>query len=88
MLEFRLLDEEPPGEWVEGEAWMPAAWLSIRTDLMRGDYRALYLGWLAGIPMREEDGEDEEEPPVPPGLAKLSAPLLGRWPTSWRSTRT
>ena len=25
--------------------------------------------------MREEDEGDEEEPPVPPGLAKLSAPL-------------
>ena len=73
LLEFRLQDDEPPDEWVEGEAWMPRL-VPLWTDLM-GDYRALYLGWLAGIPMREEEGEDEEEPPVPPGLAKLSAPL-------------
>src|SRR5436309_5768926 len=49
---------------------------------MRGDLRALYIGWLSSL--RERYGYDEEEreeegdalePPVPPGLAKLSAPL-------------
>ena len=74
LLEFCLQEEEPAGEWAEGEAWMPAL-VSLRSDLMRGDHRALYLGWLAGIPMRADDDEDEGQPPVPPGLAKLSAPL-------------
>ena len=60
--------------------------ISLRAELMRGDSRALYLGWLASLPSRdwddeddwdEEDADDDDrlEPPVPPGLAKLSAPL-------------
>jgi hypothetical protein len=74
LLTFSLGDEEPDDGWVQGEPWMPAL-ITLRADLMRGDYRALYLGWLAGIPTRDEEDEDEQEPPVPPGLAKLSAPL-------------
>jgi hypothetical protein len=92
ILEFSSRDEDGDGdEWTEGEHWMSSL-ISLRAELMRGDTRALYLGWLASLPSRirddedgwdEEDGGDEEdlddddrlEPPVPPGLAKLSAPL-------------
>src|SRR5262249_54226484 len=77
VLEFSSQDEEGGG-WTEGEHWMPSL-VSIREELMRGDLRALYLGWLASFPERgwvDEGVDDEEtEPPVPPGLAKLSAPL-------------
>ena len=80
LLEFTS-QEEGGGEWVDGKTWMPSL-ISLRADLMRGDYRALYLGWLASFQSRgwynvKEIGEDGDlyEPPVPPGLAKLSAPL-------------
>lgn len=81
VLEFSSQDESGD-EWTEGEAWMPSL-ISIRADLMRGDSRALYLGWLASLsPEGRDDRDDEEpedvdrlEPPVPPGLAKLSGPL-------------
>jgi hypothetical protein len=77
VLEFSSQDESGD-EWTEGEHWMPSL-VSIRDELMRGDLRALYLGWLATLPERGwDDGDvddDEREPPVPPGLAKLSAPL-------------
>jgi hypothetical protein len=78
VLEF-CSQEEGGEEWEEGEPYMPSL-ISVRAELMRGDYRALYLGWLASIQYRdlddEEEGEEGElEPPVPPGLAKLSAPL-------------
>jgi hypothetical protein len=77
VLEF-LSQEEGGGEWEEGEGYMPSL-ISLRAELMRGDYRALYLGWLASIQYRDVEDEDEEEgelePPVPPGLVKLSAPL-------------
>jgi hypothetical protein len=76
VIEF-LLDKEDGGggEWVQGEPWMPSLIL-LRDGLMRGDYRALYLGWLASLCWCDpEDANDELEPPVPPGLAKLSAPL-------------
>ena len=78
VLEF-LSEDEGGGEWEEGEGYMPSL-ISVRAELMRGDYRALYLGWLASIQYRDPDDEEEgeaneHEPPVPPGLAKLSAPL-------------
>lgn len=84
VLEFSSSDEEGD-EWTEGEHWMSSL-ISLRAELMRGDSRALYLGWLASLRSRgwdDEDGWDEEdpdgddrlEPPVPPGLAQLSAPL-------------
>lgn len=46
----------------------------IRAALMRGDHRALYLGWLLAVQLGEI-GEDTLEPSVPPGLAELDAPL-------------
>ena len=41
---------------------------------MRGDHRALYLGWLLAVQFREVPDGDLE-PPVPPGLGKLNAAL-------------
>ena len=77
VLEFSS-NVDPDDEWTEGEHWMPSL-VSIRDELMRGDLRALYLGWLASFPERgwhdDEVNDDEMEPPVPSGLAKLSAPL-------------
>jgi hypothetical protein len=77
VIDFTSQDESGD-EWTEGEPWMPSL-VSIRDELMRGDLRALYLGWLASLPARGWDDEDldhdEREPPVPSGLAKLSAPL-------------
>jgi hypothetical protein len=81
VLDFGTADDEPPDDWEAGERRMPSL-MPIRADLMRGDHRALYLGWLAGIQTRggydeDEDvlGGDELEPPVPPGLGKLSGSL-------------
>jgi hypothetical protein len=53
-----------------GDGWMRRL-APPRDELLRGDLRPLYLGWLAG-----SDGLDEgaREPEVPPGLAKLSPP--------------
>jgi len=45
--------------------------MPIRSELARGDLRALYLGWLLGVQNGDVE-EDESEPPVPPNLAKLS----------------
>jgi hypothetical protein len=48
--------------------------LPIRADLLRGDYRALYLGWLLGV-YRESVDNGQLEPPVPAGLRDLSPAL-------------
>jgi hypothetical protein len=75
ILEFMSRDEEGT-YWVEdeeAEAWMPAL-LPLRGDLIDGDLRGLYLAWLACVGIGELEDE-EVEPPVPPGLGNLSAPL-------------
>src|SRR4051812_27506567 len=66
-------NDEGGGDWEDGGGWM-ASLAPVRAELLRGDRRALYLGWLLRVQSDEVD-EDATEPPVPPGLAKLSAPL-------------
>lgn len=45
--------------------------LPLRNELLVGDYRCLYLGWLAGVTADDVDA-DETEPPLPPGMAYLT----------------
>lgn len=78
---------ENGGGWMEAEAGL-SDFTQIRADLLEGDYRLLYLAWLKARPIYgdlyedEEDDEDDSdrtdydrEPPVPPGLKKLSPSL-------------
>ena len=51
-----------------------ASLIPLRADLLRGDQRCLYLGWLC-CAQNEELEENEIEPPVPPGLKGLSGSL-------------
>jgi hypothetical protein len=52
--------------------------LPLRADLLAGDYRSLYLGWLTWAQKVDpEKSGDILEPPVPPGLKKLTTPLKG-----------
>lgn len=72
VLTFRSEDEEG-GDWVDGEGLLSSL-ISVRAELARGDLRALYLGWL--LCARSGDLDDDDiEPPVPAGLARLSASL-------------
>jgi len=64
---------EPEGDWDDGTGWMGSL-VSLRSDLLRGDLRCLYLGWLHSVESHEFS-EDALEPPVPAGLQELSAPL-------------
>ena len=66
-------EDEADSEWVEGEGQLSSL-IALRSDLARGDLRALYLGWLL---CAQSGGlaDDEVEPPVPAGLAQLSASL-------------
>jgi hypothetical protein len=76
ILDIVLRDED--GEsWFEGEARLSAL-APLRDDILKGDYRALYLAWLLAAAANDgaRSAHDEElEPPVPPGLKELSAPL-------------
>ena len=71
ILSFHSEDEDY--EWAEGEGWL-ASLVPTRSELMRGDHRALYLGWLRAVQSEEIDVV-ALEPPVPPGLGDLSEPL-------------
>ena len=54
----------------DGPGWM-ARLAPLREELLRGDARPLYLGWLARLCSCElEDGD--REPSVPPGLRSLT----------------
>lgn len=57
----------------EGEIWMPSL-ISLRAGILAGDLRTLYLAWLR-CAQDELLDEYAVEPPVPPGLGHLSAPL-------------
>ena len=60
-------------DWVEGSGWL-AKVSTLRTDILDGDLRALYITWLA-VQQHEGLEEDALEPPVPPGLKQLTPAL-------------
>ncbi len=65
--------EEVEDGWVDGEGWLDSL-IALRAEVMQGDHCCLYLGWLRAV----QEGmlaDDDLEPPVPPGLATLNAPL-------------
>lgn len=70
ILDWQLDGEEDFERFVDddGRAWMRRL-VPLRAELMRGDCRALYLGWLVGIGALSDD---TLEPDVPPGLADLT----------------
>jgi len=54
----------------DGPGWMNSL-LPLRDELLRGDTRPLYLGWLARVG-NEELGDEAIEPPLPAGLQTLT----------------
>ena len=81
ILAFDMADEDARYDWLEpgGELSDLA---SLRGDILRGDYRVLYLAWLRAAEIRagyayyeEDEAEEQEEPPIPAGLNNLTAAL-------------
>jgi len=64
-------DCDGPDEWWE-ESEKINKYVSFRDDLMAGDYRCLYIAWLAGY---YEDTQKKKTPPIPPGMKKLTGTL-------------
>ncbi|WP_194905810.1 hypothetical protein [Catenulispora rubra] len=84
VLEFQSQDESGD-DWGDEVPGSLGLFVNIRNELSAGDLRPLYLAWLAGTSYLldeyegdQSDGSQEEdygdEPPVPAGLAKLTAP--------------
>jgi len=74
VLDLDFNPEEGEG-WIEAEAGL-SLFIQLRADLLDGDFRLLYLARLKAATLRAAiDEADDREPPVPPGLKKLSPPL-------------
>jgi hypothetical protein len=58
-------------DWEEVEEGALGSILPVREELAQGDHRVLYLAWLLSVQDPYAEG-DEEEPPVPPGLRRLT----------------
>jgi hypothetical protein len=65
--------EVEDSEWDDGTQWMGSL-APLRQDLLRGDFRSLYLGWLLSL-QNGEFSRNTPEPDVPDGLGELCAPL-------------
>jgi len=83
MKEQQILDLDfyPPdgGWWMEGEASL-SHFIHLRSDLLAGDYRLLYLAWLRAVTIvgsvfQDDIRADTLEPPVPAGLKQLNPSL-------------
>ena len=82
--QYQVLDidfnPDDGGDSIEEEGNL-SYFIPLREDLLQGDYRLLYLTWLKAMTYGatgfedEESDEDDLEPPVPPGLQKLSPAL-------------
>ncbi len=71
ILDF-LSEDEPGDGWDDdGTGWLSAL-IPLRAEIARGDHRALYLAWL-GCVQEQATENGTIDPPVPPGLGKLTA---------------
>jgi hypothetical protein len=68
-----FLSETEDYDWEESGGELSTL-IPLRADLLRGDYRCLYLGWLVSVQNDEVD-DRAPEPPVPPGLKDLNGSL-------------
>lgn len=81
VLDFTSEDHAGEFDFDYDAATLLSAIVGVRAELAADDLRPLYLAWLAayGAWERDEDvfdrdADDDLEPPVPPGLATLTAP--------------
>ncbi len=99
---YQVLDidfNSEDGGWMQGTDADLSDFISLRADLLQGDYRLLYLIWLNEMTFYDEPEDDQEddqdedeqdeddqgvdedsraddlEPPIPPGLQKLTPAL-------------
>jgi len=73
---LRFVSEEDSGyddDLLEGDGLLSSL-LPLGSDIVGGDLRCLYLGWLLSMQHHQVD-DDAVEPPVPPDLGKLSGTL-------------
>ena len=80
LIDIWLEDEEGGYDWVEGDG-MLSSFITLRNDIISGDYRCLYLIWLKVSTEDVANGYDNVdadsiEPDVPFGMNELNGSLL------------
>ena len=73
LLDFRWEDEAGDWDFDDDGTNLMASLAPLRNEIMLGDNRALYLGWLFNVDYGTVV-ESDVEPPLPPGLRSLTAP--------------
>jgi hypothetical protein len=66
-----FLSDDEEGDWESDGDGELASMIPVRSHLLTGSLRVLYLGWLLRV-QAGEVGEERPEPEVPAGLARLS----------------
>jgi hypothetical protein len=89
LLEFQFCEDEYLG-WIDEADDTLSGLLSLREDILQGDYRSLFIFWLnmanllSGDTLEEDDFDEDEDdderspltvPPIPPNLKKSSPAL-------------
>jgi len=78
------LSEEDGGGWIDDDEYELSDLISLREQIINGDYRCLIMAWLKiaeeDVEMEKDEYEEEEYeenilPPIPAGLKKLNATL-------------
>ncbi len=62
VLEFEMSEEEGFDEWME-ERGLLSTLARLRDDILQGDYRVLYLGWLKAMSLESGDYDEDEDDP-------------------------
>jgi hypothetical protein len=80
LLDINVSDEEGGGMWTDGEGYLSSL-IPLRSDILSGDYRSLYLIWLNECTndVLYDCGDVDpgtKEPKVPNNLNSLSGALL------------
>jgi len=78
ILDISLDDDEGGDDWIEGEGMLDGL-LPLYSDILNGDYRALYIVWLFNAAKQADYDEKhlkKKEPPIPKNLNYLTPALL------------
>ena len=69
------INEEEGSLWIEDDNDWLSLLIPLRQSILQEDYRVLYLAWLQAVDISHASKNDFQEPPVPPNLQNLNAPL-------------
>ncbi len=85
---FTILDinfsDDDGGGWIAEDEYQLSDFISLREQIINGDYRCLMIAWLKiaeeDVDMEKDEYEEEEyeghiQPPIPAGLKKLNGAL-------------